>query len=143
MWRHMASLLLLLVLSGCAAGAPPPSGPRETALEGTNWVLLRLGTVAATPTGSARPPNLRLTERRAGGFGGCNRLGGAYELSGAALRFGPLIATRMACMEGGAQEQPYFDALAAVRGWRLSGDRLTLTGADGAVLLEFEAKGAE
>lgn len=127
----------LLLLGACAASEP--AAPKALTLEGTDWTLMRVGTATVTASGGARAPNLKLGGSRAGGFSGCNRFGGAYEISGTSVRFTQMVATRMACMNGGELEQAYLDALAAVRGWRIAGDRLTLLSAGGNVLLDFRA----
>lgn len=141
MFRSLTAILGLFLLAACAATEPP--APKSVTLEGTDWTLTRVGTAAVSAAPGARAPNLRLAERRAGGFAGCNRFGGAYELAGASLRFGQMVATRMACMNGGELEQSYLDALTAVRAWQIAGNRLTLVSASGTALLDFRVKAAE
>lgn len=141
MFRSLTAILGLFLLAACAATEPP--APKSVTLEGTDWTLTRVGTAAVSAAPGARAPNLRLAERRAGGFAGCNRFGGAYELTGASLRFGQMVATRMACMNGGELEQSYLDALTAVRAWQITGNRLTLVSAAGTALLDFRVKAAE
>lgn len=61
------------------------------------------------------------------GSGGCNRFSGRAQLSGTALRFDPMISTRMACAPALMdQERKFLDALAAVRGWRFEREKLAL-----------------
>lgn len=61
------------------------------------------------------------------GSGGCNRISGRADVKGAALRFGPMISTRMACAPALMdQERKFLDALAATRGFRFERDKLAL-----------------
>lgn len=118
--------------TACAAGGSAANAPP---LRGTTWVL-----VAAAGQKMPRPPSLRLDpeQPRVNGFAGCNRLMGTYELDGARLTFGSAATTRMACLDGEDVEQRFLQAYAAVRGWRIEGGELLLTGADGATLLRMQ-----
>lgn len=81
-------------------------------------------------------------EGRAFGSGGCNRFTGGYELDGAALRFGRMASTQMACAPAAMdQERRFHEALEAVRGWRMEGTVLHLTDAAGASLLRLTRAG--
>ena len=74
----------------------------------------------------------------ASGSTGCNRFQAAVSQSGAALAFGPVAATRMACPPGLAEQE---DALLRLLGdelavtYHLLRDQVTLTGADGTSLV--------
>jgi heat shock protein HslJ len=83
--------------------------------------------------GSGRSaPTLLLSARdaRASGFAGCNQFTGRYELSGDALRLGPLAMTRMACPDSMDLEQRYSSALEATRTYRIKGSQLELLAGD-------------
>ena len=124
----LACLLLLPAMAGHAQPAPAPTGA---------WVVEALG--GAAPAGAAHRPDITFGDAgRVHGGSGCNRFMGGYTLDGAALRFGALAGTRMAC-EGPAMdlEQRFLDALASVRGWRADGASLLLTDAGGATLLRL------
>ncbi len=70
---------------------------------------------------------------------GCNRIVGKPTVSGAQLRFGPMMTTRMACIPPLDQtEQNYLAALEAVRGYRLEGSRLVFLGQGGDELVAME-----
>lgn len=72
------------------------------------------------------------------GSGGCNQFNGAAEVSGGALSFGPLAATRRACAEALMdQESKFFGALDAVKGYRFDGPFLLLTDAAGDPLMRL------
>ncbi len=75
---------------------------------------------------------------RAYGSGGCNRFTGGYTLDGAALRFGAMASTNMACVPAAMdQEARFHRALAEVAGWRMDGGILHLTNAGGAPVLRL------
>lgn len=129
-----------------AADAPPVAILVQAAaagerLEGTRWVLVELGgtAVALDAAGSAYL-QLKATDRRLGGSGGCNLLTGGYELGRGTLRFKPVASTRMSCpdpiME---QEHAFLAALAATRDYAITGDRLELRDGE-RVLARFQAR---
>lgn len=120
-----------LAVAACTMPTHPdseagPSNPLNPAavqlLDNTSWVLQSAQTsdghpVFDVPANQAAAPTLTLDtrsgERRASGFAGCNRFGGAYALTSGKLTFGPLAATRMACGETADRiERTYLDALA-------------------------------
>jgi heat shock protein HslJ len=71
-----------------------------------------------------------------GGSGGCNRYTGTYTTSSGGLRFGPLGATRRACVEPEGvmeQEAAFLRALGTASRARIDGDRLELRTAAGAL----------
>ncbi|KAF1048223.1 META domain-containing protein [Xylophilus sp.] len=120
-----------------ATGAP---------LEDTTWRLVTLGgQPVAVPTNGQREAHLVLhaKDARLSGSGGCNRLLGSYERNGAALRFPPIAATRLACPQGMEQENAFLQALERVAGWRIQGRRLDLTDAAGVTVAQFEAAAAK
>lgn len=73
------------------------------------------------------------------GSGGCNRMTGTAVTEGARLSFGPLAATRRACVPAlGDQEAKFFAALAATREWQLDEQgKLVLLDANGAALMRL------
>jgi heat shock protein HslJ len=70
--------------------------------------------------------------RKVQGFAGCNRIAGTYDLKGDTLKFGPLIATKMAC-PALTTEQAFLKALDATVRYEIGDSNLTLFGADGPV----------
>jgi heat shock protein HslJ len=111
-------------LHGC--GGEPVS-----LLRGAEWTVTRIGTVPA-------PAEPRVTlefgaDGRVTGKAPCNRFSGRYALTGEGLGITEVASTRMACpaplMQ---QEQEYFAALAAVRGFSIpAAGRLLLQSGDG------------
>lgn len=122
--------------------APPPPAPKpDRAPVNTYWKLTRLGGQAVVEHAGRGEPHLilRTDGRTVDGSGGCNRLGGTYELAGSKLSFGPLATTKMMCADAIDQERRFLQALAGVRGWRVRGDDLELLDAGGAVVAAFVA----
>lgn len=77
------------------------------------------------------------------GTGGCNTFTGTYATDGTSISFGPLASTKMACpAEVMDQESAYFAALAASSIYAISGDRLELRDAEGALQVGFDATAA-
>ncbi|RJF86145.1 META domain-containing protein [Sphingomonas cavernae] len=73
----------------------------------------------------------------------CNRVMGGYQAEGSSLKMGAgrgtMASTMMACPEPAmTMERAYVDALSAVTGFSLSGDRLILNSANG-VTLTYQA----
>ena len=76
------------------------------------------------------------------GSAGCNSYFGSYEVDGDAIPFGLLGSTLMACSEPEGimnQEQAYLAALGSAVTYRIEGDKLKLTDADGTHVAQFVA----
>ena len=134
---------------GAETGSAPamPAGPASSsvALEAYHWDLTsatdqRGQAIAALQPVAGKPLRLDFAKGRIGISGGCNRIGGAYEYSGTALRLQQLAQTQMAC-----EDRRLMDADAAVTS-RLQGElqtkidagatpRLQLLAADGGRLV--------
>jgi heat shock protein HslJ len=134
--RAVVLVLLSWLLAACSATGmktEPPHG---------NWALASLGGAARTGASLAF-----LDGDRIAGRGGCNRYSGTAQPGAAGeLAFGPVVATKMACLDGDAMqlESDFFAMLAATRGYRhQAGQRLQLLGGDGAVLAELVPAAAD
>lgn len=127
--RRLALLAAALALP-CAAGAQDlPEHP---------WTIAAIDGTRLT---GEYPADITFSDGRAFGTSGCNRFTGGFTLDGAALRFGPVAGTRMACAPPAmAQEQHLHAAFDRVRGWRTDGTALLLTDEGGAALLRLEPK---
>lgn len=140
--RHYAlpsageELSMLLVRAGGGS-----SSASTAELENTYWKLVRLGTDSVAVE-AEREPYLVLhsREKRVAGYGGCNRILGAYELSGDQLTFSQMAGTMMACAEGMEHEQAFHEALEKVSRWRIEGETLELFDASGVSLAFFESR---
>ncbi|MDF1504776.1 META domain-containing protein [Roseisolibacter sp. H3M3-2] len=111
-------------------------------LAGTYWRLVELGGQPVQSPGEGREPHLVVEAdgARVSGHSGCNRFSGPLSRDGAALRFGPLSSTKMACAEPALnrQEIAFLRGLESVDAARVDGDALILT-AGGAPVARFAA----
>ena len=135
--RMLAGLVILIVAACDSTGSGANTTPEPTSaadLAGTSWTLVSIG---GTPVVEGSGPHLTFgADGNASGSTGCNSMTGTYATDGAALTFGPMATTRMAC-EGDlmAQEAEVLEALAAISGWEIDADgRLHLTGGTELVL---------
>lgn len=123
--------------AGLAEGGESPAAE----LENTYWKLVRLGATLVSAEGEREPYLvLHSREKRVAGYGGCNRMLGAYELSGDRLTFSQIAGTMMACAEGMEHERAFHDALEKVSRWRIEGETLELLDASGVSLALFESR---
>lgn len=138
---YRAAIALAAVLSAAAAGAaatPAPQPRDDSRLAAHHWDLVEWSAGQA-PQG--RPLRLDFDAER-GSFSAdtlCNRIGGAYRIKGRSLRLGngkgQFASTLMACPEPAMTfGRAYAASLAAVRTWRIEGDRLVLRNAKGETL---------
>ena len=120
---------------GCS-GEKGESGDEQTQdipLVGTFWELTELkGEPGVHPDHEKIHIRLREDEPRIGGFSGCNRFMGNYELDGEALRFGELGSTMMACPNLD-DEQRFLRAMAEVAKYEISGESLEFSSDSGPI----------
>jgi copper homeostasis protein (lipoprotein) len=115
------------------AGAP---------LEGTTWVLSRLGDQPIAPQAGARTvPSLsfRAEPRTFAGSATCSRVTGSYEVLGDAISFTP-AGTLKSCTAGKDADAAFRAALIGARTYRILGRLLDLYDAKGQDLARFDAK---
>jgi len=109
-------------------------------LEGPTWVVQEMsvdGTATAAIPES--PPFAVFDDGAIAGSSGCNTYNGTYEIDGDSMVIGPLATTLMACTpELMGQETLYFELLAQVDGYEVSGDKLMMMSGD-TVLIRFES----
>ena len=131
------STLFPLALTALAACATVSTGT-PLALGGTDWRLASVGGEPAVPTEGPNAARIHFDadSGRVYGGGSCNRIAGPYTLSGDSLRMGPMIATKMACVDErlNAQETAFLSALDRTRSYTVAGDTLVLTGDEGSAL---------
>ncbi len=113
----------------------------SAALQNTYWELVQLN--GRDVPEMEREPSLVLNSRqgRVAGFSGCNRFSGTYKLSEERLKFGPVVATKMACLDDGEVEKSYLQALQQVRSWRVKGSTLDLLNESGESVARFSVAG--
>ncbi|MBL8226655.1 MAG: copper resistance protein NlpE N-terminal domain-containing protein [Chromatiales bacterium] len=101
----------------------------QVPLEGTRWMLTRLGDTAI-PASGGTAPELRLDPagERLGGSTGCGSLSGGYDYSVAsgALTVGPITTTGEACPAGGVDAAAYTQALQRATQATVTGEVLVL-----------------
>ena len=134
-----------------ASEATPMPGASESAsadaLIGTPWQMTAIvgndgAMLPAVPDAAA---TAMFQNSEFGGNDGCNDLFGTYSLDGASLSITVTGGTLMACQSEAINEQGrlYLDNLGHVAGYNIQDSTLTLTGADGATLITFQAEQSE
>lgn len=130
-------LIAVVVLTLVGASAAMARGAMQ--LTGGEWVVESVGGVIAD--GDRRARIGFAADGRVTGSGGCNRLMGRADIDGAAITFGTIATTRMACASNVMdQERKLLDALAATRSYRIADAMLTLHDASGAELVRLTRK---
>jgi putative lipoprotein len=135
--RVLAGLAILVVAACDSTGSGTNTTPEPASagdLAGTSWTLVSIG---GTPVVEGSRPDVTFgADGQASGSTGCNSMSGTYATDGAALTFGAMAMTRMACEESlMTQETAVLEALAAVSGWEIDSEgRLHLTGGTELVL---------
>lgn len=120
-------------IAACETGNVP--------LEDTDWKLTHLGDATVTSASEQQAAYFVLNSEnhRVSGSGGCNRLMGSYELNGDRLTFDQMASTMMACIKGMDTEKKFLDALGRVKSWKITGQQLSLSDAEGKVIARFSA----
>ena len=114
--------------------------PAGAPITDRDWVLVALAEQASPPP-RGKPATLRLeaSTSRAAGFAGCNRFSASYTLAGDSLRFGPIMSTKMACVDGDELERRFLGALPVVATYEATDSALILKG-PGGPLARFHAR---
>jgi heat shock protein HslJ len=139
-WQALASAAMVLALAGCStdreAATPARTIEVPDPLADGVWLAEDIGGRAVV---DQAPTTLSFTtDGRAEGSGGCNRYSGPVSVDGSAIVFGPLSATRKACVPVVLdQEQKFLIALAGARSYVLDGSILTLRDTGGRTLVRF------
>lgn len=134
--------MMVALLSGCKSRTPEPEKPGPPITDKI-WALKELEGQPLDSSSSVNPPTLLLSisDSRASGNAGCNRMAGPYTLGDGTLEFGPMVMTRMACPAMDLETR-FTNALSAVRQYRLEGNQLLLL-AQGRALARFAPASAE
>jgi heat shock protein HslJ len=129
----LATVIPLVLAVGCASQPPAPTergaaaaSASPTTLVGTSWRLEDLGGVSALAGVEA---TLEFPEAgKVSGKASCNRFFGTVEVTGQSIKFGPLAATKMACIDdaANAQEKKYLEALQGAERFELDGPALRI-----------------
>lgn len=123
-----------VVAPSAPSSEPPP--PERPAILDVTWYATA---IAGEPVLPRATPTLTIgSDLRAGGSGGCNSWFAEARIDADRLQFGSVTATQKGCTQSvNLEEQAFHTALAATAAWQVSGDDLTLFGADGKALLQF------
>jgi len=98
-------------------------------LSNTYWKLLSLNEIDVAMAEKQKKEaflQLRADNNSVKGFGGCNAFTGSYKVSGNDLNFGPLAATRAACLAGMDTESDFMQALDVTAYYSIHEETLTL-----------------
>ena len=148
MWRPLAHALAVLLAGAVTACAAPAARTLDSQLQATRWQLQTatdgqgqpIAALFPTVAGAERHFVLEFAEGRLGIRGGCNAMGGSYQISpDSQLQAGPLMATRKGCEAPLMQADTALSALLA-QAWQLRLDQgppqlLRLRSADGKTLV--------
>jgi heat shock protein HslJ len=127
----------LMLQRGGANPATPAAGP---SFEKTYWKATELIGKPVPPASRNREAHLVFEQDgRVAGADGCNRITGTYERTAEAIKFGPLVSTRMACVDTGEIEHAFREALQKTGRWKIVGNELELSDTGGSRLARFEA----
>jgi len=120
--------ILLLLLTACSTVSPHAVSPR---LAGTAWILVELDVQQLQLPDETRAPMIAFADGKVHGSDGCNRFQGSYQEQDGHLTFGPLAATRRACLGPVADvEQGFNRALQEQTGFRVKDGHLELLAED-------------
>lgn len=146
--RTFTIALACAAITACAGQEPPKPAPSAGGssevtfeLTGTRWALMRLADQEVKISEGGREAYIHLNSADGSvvGFAGCNRISSTHEENGSQLRFGDVIATRMAC-EDMPTETALLEVLKSTTSWRISGSQLELLDARQKSLASFEAR---
>ena len=112
-------------------------------IEARTW---RLASIDAQPVIPSQDPRQSAQimfdggTQRVSGSGGCNRISGSYQRAGAQLKIGPLVSTRMACLDAGRGqlESRFMAALQATTNYSIAGNELILLDDRGQTLAKLD-----
>ncbi len=132
-------IAVAVALSACVGGgAASPSLIRVShpdTLNGTTWTAVLVDGVAPV---AGREPTAMFDATSVSGTTGCNSYGGPYQYAAGAVRFGPLVSTKIGCEAPiSAMEQHFAAALEGATTASIDETgRLVLDGPTGSITLE-------
>jgi heat shock protein HslJ len=130
-WLSVSIVAIALIFAWEGAGRGEPLDSDN--LTGVEWRVSELSGHAVASSVDRQQPFIIFdaAKTQAGGYAGCNRFFGGYELNGKALKFGPIGATRRACPDlEEAVETEFFKVLDATSRWRIVDGTLELLNGD-------------
>jgi heat shock protein HslJ len=138
--RLVVLVAIVLAVVACGGGDPPSGSPPaggSISLADTSWVVL---VVNDRPPVAGAVPTITFTADTITGSGGCNHLGGRYQLDPASgqIAVSELGATAMGCLQAGVgdYETLFLQALGSTNQAGIDRDgQLNLRGPGGLILL--------
>ncbi|MEY8761747.1 META domain-containing protein [Chryseobacterium tongliaoense] len=135
--KILTTLLLIFFLAACTS---KPASSKDTDITGKTWKLTEIN---GKPIQLKNPKNnpyfsLNMADMRYSGHGGCNGVGGTFEIKQDVMRikFNQGMSTMIAC-EDLETEQLFTKALLAADNYSVNGNTLTLNKAKMAPLAKF------
>jgi heat shock protein HslJ len=129
--------LSVLILSACASGGTASASPTG------EWTLISYG-AASNPTPALPDIETSISFNKDGKFGGsvgCNSFGSDYKVDGDQIIFGSIVSTMMFCEGISEQESAVLSILTdKTINYKINGNQLTLTSADGALIVVLARK---
>ena len=143
--RRLGALAgVVLLVSACSAASGTTSDTADGSggeIQATNWVLRSYdvaGSLTIVPDDLYADADFRA--QRVKGFAGCNTYDAVYWANGRQLLVSMAATTLMACPDpAGSFETAYLALLDQSRYFNIRLDTLTIRGADGTILLVFDA----
>lgn len=140
MKNSLIAIGAICMLSACTPNMAANSG--KPALEGTYWVLTELQGKTVTQPDNGRKPYFIYFSKdksRVSLSGGCNVMGGSYELrEGNRIKFGNMMSTMMACPDM-TVEEALRNLPELVDNYAILGDELMFAKARMAPYVRFKA----
>ena len=131
------------LVASAAAAAGCTSVSLDQPIESRTWRLASIDTQPVIPSDDPRQAAQIVFDggaQRVSGSGGCNRISGNYQRTGAQLKIGPIVSTRMACLDAsrGQLETRFVAALQATTSYSVAGNELILLDARGQTLAKLD-----
>jgi heat shock protein HslJ len=136
MRARVAVLAIALALGTAGCESAISNDETNDPLTSRDWIALSLSGKPVVKPGSV---TMSFGEGRVSGRGGCNRYSGTADYANGTIKVGPLISTKMACMEDEImqQESAYLTALQAATRYTIGGDgKLTIATGAGAIVYD-------
>ena len=135
------ALPFVVLLAASSAGCTSVS--LDQPIESRTWRLASIDSQPVIPSDDPRQAAQIVFDggaKRVSGSGGCNRISGNYERNGAQLKIGPMVSTRMACLDAsrGQLETRFVAALQATTSYSVAGNELILLDARGQTLAKLD-----
>jgi putative lipoprotein len=131
-----------MTISGCSSGSDNSKSQKmntsKTALNDTKWMIQTLnGSRVLIPEGGKEVFITFSNDGNANGSSGCNTFNGKAEVSGSAMKLGPMATTRMMCPDQMDTERDFLAALNNTVSYSISGNTLSIMDASKNVLATF------